>query len=174
MVSTHLKNISQFGSSPQVGVKIKNICNHHPVSHSVVKPFSMSTHFLDPPCRYLPPFEVSVPSPFTAPSAMPCEPGSNDLSASQRCHPCRETKKTSYPSSHLTWKKKSSSQTSAFLAKKTGQNVQGKCFITICFWLLMNFFFTLFTTGFDTEPQVPSSMIRFDVWKSAKIWSGNY
>ena len=30
MVSTHLKNISQIGSFPQVGVKIKNCWNHHP------------------------------------------------------------------------------------------------------------------------------------------------
>ena len=30
-VSTHLKNISQIGSFPQIGVKIKNIWNHHPV-----------------------------------------------------------------------------------------------------------------------------------------------
>ena len=30
MVSTHLKNISQIGLSPQVGVKIKNIWNHQP------------------------------------------------------------------------------------------------------------------------------------------------
>ncbi len=29
MVSTHLKNISQIGSFPQVGVNIKNIWNHH-------------------------------------------------------------------------------------------------------------------------------------------------
>ena len=29
MVSTHLKNISQIRSSPRVGVKIKNIWNHH-------------------------------------------------------------------------------------------------------------------------------------------------
>ena len=29
MVSTHLKNISQIGSSPQVGVKITNDWNHH-------------------------------------------------------------------------------------------------------------------------------------------------
>ena len=29
MVSTHLKNISQIGNLPQVGVKIKNIWNHH-------------------------------------------------------------------------------------------------------------------------------------------------
>ncbi len=28
MVSTHLKNISQIGSSPQIGVKKKNIWNH--------------------------------------------------------------------------------------------------------------------------------------------------
>ena len=30
MVSTHLKNISQIGNFPQVGVKMKNIWNHHP------------------------------------------------------------------------------------------------------------------------------------------------
>ena len=29
MVSTHLKNISQIWNLPQVGVKIKNIRNHH-------------------------------------------------------------------------------------------------------------------------------------------------
>ncbi len=29
VVSTHLKNISQIESFPQVGVKIKNIWNHH-------------------------------------------------------------------------------------------------------------------------------------------------
>ncbi len=29
VVSTHLKNISQIGSFPQVGVKIKNAWNHH-------------------------------------------------------------------------------------------------------------------------------------------------
>ena len=31
VVSTHLKNISQIGSFPQIGMKIKNIWNHHPV-----------------------------------------------------------------------------------------------------------------------------------------------
>ena len=30
MASTHLKNISQVGNLPQIGVKIKNIWNHHP------------------------------------------------------------------------------------------------------------------------------------------------
>ena len=29
MVSTHLKNISQIGNLPQLGVRIKNIWNHH-------------------------------------------------------------------------------------------------------------------------------------------------
>ena len=29
VVSTHLKNISQNGNLPQVGVKIKNFWNHH-------------------------------------------------------------------------------------------------------------------------------------------------
>ena len=32
VVSTHLKNISQIGSFPQVGMKIKNIWNHHLVN----------------------------------------------------------------------------------------------------------------------------------------------
>ena len=31
VVSTHLKNISQIGNLPQVGMKIKNVWNHHPV-----------------------------------------------------------------------------------------------------------------------------------------------
>ena len=29
VVSTHLKNISQTGNLPQIGVDIKNIWNHH-------------------------------------------------------------------------------------------------------------------------------------------------
>ena len=33
VVSTQLKNSSQIESFPQVGVKIKNIGNHHPVNH---------------------------------------------------------------------------------------------------------------------------------------------
>ena len=39
MVSTNLKNISQIGSFPQVGVKIKNVWNHQPVF------LSMSSRF---------------------------------------------------------------------------------------------------------------------------------
>ncbi len=38
MVSTHLKNISQIGSFPQVGVKIKNIWNHHLVIAYHIQP----------------------------------------------------------------------------------------------------------------------------------------
>jgi len=30
VVSTHLKNISQIGNLPQIGMKIKNLGNHHP------------------------------------------------------------------------------------------------------------------------------------------------
>ena len=33
MVSTPLKNISQNGNLPQIGVKIKNVWNHHPVKY---------------------------------------------------------------------------------------------------------------------------------------------
>ena len=40
LVSTHLKNISQNGNLPQVGVKIKNISNHHLVIF--VHPFSFA------------------------------------------------------------------------------------------------------------------------------------
>ena len=36
VVSTHLKNISQIGSFPQVGVKIKNIWNHHLVFYPTI------------------------------------------------------------------------------------------------------------------------------------------
>ena len=39
-VSTHLKNTSQSGSSPQVGVKIKNIWKHHLVLYT---PLSLLT-----------------------------------------------------------------------------------------------------------------------------------
>ncbi len=35
VVSTHLKNISQNGNLPQIGVKIKNIWNHHLDNHHV-------------------------------------------------------------------------------------------------------------------------------------------
>ena len=33
MVSTHLKNISQNGNLPQIGMKIKNVWNNHPAIH---------------------------------------------------------------------------------------------------------------------------------------------
>ena len=36
MASTHLKNIRQIGSFPQVGMKIKNIWNHHPAEYKKV------------------------------------------------------------------------------------------------------------------------------------------
>ena len=42
MVSTHVKNISQIGSFPQVGVKIKNMRNHHPGNESYRDHFSIS------------------------------------------------------------------------------------------------------------------------------------
>ncbi len=37
VVSTHLKNISQNGNLPQIGVKIKNIWNHHPENQEMSK-----------------------------------------------------------------------------------------------------------------------------------------
>ena len=36
VVSTHLKNISQNGNLPQIGVKIKNIWNHHLVDDGTI------------------------------------------------------------------------------------------------------------------------------------------
>ena len=44
MVSTHLKNISQIGSFPQVGVKIKNIWNHQPARNGSAKKKHQKTH----------------------------------------------------------------------------------------------------------------------------------
>ena len=41
VVSTHLKNISQIGNLPQIGVKIKNIWNHH-----------LDYYVPDAPCMY--------------------------------------------------------------------------------------------------------------------------
>ena len=38
VVSTHLKNISQNGNLPQLGMKIKNIWNHHLVIHEMCFP----------------------------------------------------------------------------------------------------------------------------------------
>ena len=37
VVSTHLKNISQIGSSPQVRMNIKNVWNHHLEIHSKIE-----------------------------------------------------------------------------------------------------------------------------------------
>ncbi len=44
MVSTHLKSICQLGSSPQLGVKIKNIWNHH----LVIYIYTVCTNWLIP------------------------------------------------------------------------------------------------------------------------------
>ena len=61
MVSTHLKNISQIGNIPQVGVKIRHIWNHHLVTifHNIqsyglckVDPFAVSSHIPAIPCLY--------------------------------------------------------------------------------------------------------------------------
>ncbi len=44
MVSTHLKNISQNGNLPQIGVKIKHIWNHHPVIYGMILQAPIPTH----------------------------------------------------------------------------------------------------------------------------------
>ena len=49
MVSTHLKNISQNGNLPQIGVKIKNVWNHHLVKFFIPKKIpSFVCEFLTP------------------------------------------------------------------------------------------------------------------------------
>ena len=45
VVSTHLKNISQIGNLPQVGVKITNIWNHHPEFVTPNKPLRNADPF---------------------------------------------------------------------------------------------------------------------------------
>ena len=45
MVSTQLKNISENGSFPQVGVNIKNIWNHHPDHYK--DPFFPNQYFME-------------------------------------------------------------------------------------------------------------------------------
>ena len=44
MVSTPLSNISQNGNLPQIGVKIKNIWNHHPVYVYLISPPASHSH----------------------------------------------------------------------------------------------------------------------------------
>ena len=57
MVSTHWKNIRQIGSFPQLGVKIKNIWNHH-LDHgccfycSFFKPWYLNHHALGLPHNF--------------------------------------------------------------------------------------------------------------------------
>ena len=46
MVSTQLKNFRQIGSSPQVGVKIKHIWNHHLEWHWMVTQSTKTSHTL--------------------------------------------------------------------------------------------------------------------------------
>ena len=46
MVSTHLKNISQNGNLPQIGVKIKKVWNHHPEKKSLPRRVVLSAPYL--------------------------------------------------------------------------------------------------------------------------------
>ncbi len=48
VVSTHLKNISQNGNLPQIGMKIKNIWNHHLEKLSLSIPTKLGPFFLWP------------------------------------------------------------------------------------------------------------------------------
>ena len=57
MVSTQLKNISQFWNLPRIGVKIKNLWNHHLVINWWDWFFEDSLRWFFPPPR-LPPFRV--------------------------------------------------------------------------------------------------------------------
>ena len=49
VVSTHLKNISQNGNLPQIGVKIKNIWNHHLVICWVLHPVTKAQNSITIP-----------------------------------------------------------------------------------------------------------------------------
>ena len=44
VVSTHLKNISQIGNLPQIGMKIKNLWNHHLVLVTALQWYHQHTH----------------------------------------------------------------------------------------------------------------------------------
>ena len=46
--TTHLKNISQNGNLPQIGVKIKNIWNHHLVNHTKFSLSCLGTKIIPP------------------------------------------------------------------------------------------------------------------------------
>ena len=61
VVSTHLKNISQIGSLPQIGVKIKNVWNHHLVS-VISKTASWSFFWRGGSSIFKPSAESSIPS----------------------------------------------------------------------------------------------------------------
>ena len=52
MVSTHLKNISQIGNLPQIGVKIKNLWNHHLESEIKSCQETSSTKLLDSDAKH--------------------------------------------------------------------------------------------------------------------------
>ena len=51
VVSTHLKNLSQIGNLPQVGVKIKNIWNHHLVFLKVESTMERANQWLRSPSK---------------------------------------------------------------------------------------------------------------------------
>ena len=59
MVSTLLKNISQNGNLPQIGMKIKNLWNHHPVK---IQSETNGTKYQKPWSRFsrLDPFFVTL------------------------------------------------------------------------------------------------------------------
>ena len=73
MVSTPLTNITQNGNIPQIGVKIKNIWNHHPDLKPTVLFFSWPQlrHF----CDFRTSAWVAVPSAAWASASVWVEPG---------------------------------------------------------------------------------------------------
>ena len=90
MVSTHLKNISQIGWFPQIGVKIKNHWNHQPdlfiknphnilweyllnfhIKHWYHKMISTNQHPRSFPLYFLSPGELSIPRSFQTLTQLP-------------------------------------------------------------------------------------------------------
>ena len=62
VVSTHLKDISQNGKLPQIGLKIRNIWNHHPEEYSWIPNGSWWRHWILQRCRdgVLRPIVISI------------------------------------------------------------------------------------------------------------------
>ena len=80
MVSTHLKNISQNGTPPQVGVKTTNVWNHHldfwlDITENITKPHSLQPTF----CNQVPNQKHTKSPQDIAFWALPCLPNNSPV-----------------------------------------------------------------------------------------------